>query len=274
MGAALAAVPFESLGVVNAPGQRYHPAIIAQALATLAEMFEGRVWVALGSGEALNEMITGEPWPSKVERNARLRECVDVMRALFRGEEVTHRGLIKVEQARLYTRPQQSPMLAGAAVTPETAQWVAGWADALITVSQPREQLARVVDAFRQGGGEHKPMFLKVQMSWAPMLDQAEAAARAEWGSNAVSSSVLSDLRTPAQFSALRRTVAADALADAVRISAELQQHLDWLSEDEQLGFDRVYLHNVGRNQEAFIDAFGSILPSFAAREVRTSGSL
>jgi coenzyme F420-dependent glucose-6-phosphate dehydrogenase len=262
MGAALATVPFESLGVVNAPGQRYHPAIIAQALATLGDMFEGRVWVALGSGEALNEMITGERWPSKVERNARLSECVDVMRALFSGEEVTHRGLITVEQARLFTRPRQPPMLAGAAVTPQTAHWVAGWADALITVSQPRAQLARVVDAFRRGGGEHKPMFLKLQLSWAPTLEQAEAAARAEWGSNALPSSVLADLRTPAQFSALRGAVNADAIAGAVRISADLKQHLHWLSEDAQLGFDRVYLHNVGRNQEAFIDAFGeSVLP-------------
>ena len=91
LGAALqaTALPF---GVVNAPGQRYHPAIVAQAAATLAEMFPGRLWVALGTGEASNEHITGEPWPRKAVRNARLRECVDVIRALFAGEEVTTTG--------------------------------------------------------------------------------------------------------------------------------------------------------------------------------------
>src|SRR5687768_7645613 len=95
LGAALAAtqLPF---GVVNAPGQRYHPAIVAQAAATLAEMFPGRLWIALGTGEASNEHITGDPWPPKEERNARLRECVDVMRALFAGEEVTHHGRVTV----------------------------------------------------------------------------------------------------------------------------------------------------------------------------------
>jgi coenzyme F420-dependent glucose-6-phosphate dehydrogenase len=268
MGAALATTPFDSLGVVSAPGQRYHPAILAQALATLCEMFDGRAWVALGSGEALNEMITGDRWPAKQERHTRLRECVDIMRALFRGEEVTHRGLVAVEQARLYTRPSRPPLLAGAAVTPETARWVGEWADALITVSQPREQMARVVDAFRQGGGDRKPMFLKLQVSWAPTYAEAERAARIEWASNAVPSSILSDLRTPAQFAALAGVVGADALAGAVRISSELSQHLNWLHEDAQLGFDHVYVHNVGRNQAAFIDTFAeSVLPKLCATQ-------
>src|ERR687892_1177315 len=97
LGAALEAtsLPF---GVVNAPGQRYHPAIVAQAAATLCEMFPGRLWVALGSGEASNEHITGDPWPDKTTRNARLRECVDVMRALLAGEVVDHDGLITINQ--------------------------------------------------------------------------------------------------------------------------------------------------------------------------------
>ena len=91
LGAALQAtsLPF---GVVTVPGQRYHPAIIAQAAATQAEMFPERFWLAVGSGEALNEHITGERWPPKVERNVRLKEAVDAMRALWRGETVNHDG--------------------------------------------------------------------------------------------------------------------------------------------------------------------------------------
>src|SRR5687767_3284207 len=86
LGAAMQAtsLPFR---VVNAPGQRYHPAIVAQAAATLCELFGDRLWVVLGSGEASNEHITGDAWPDKQTRNARLRECVDVMRALLAGEE-------------------------------------------------------------------------------------------------------------------------------------------------------------------------------------------
>src|SRR5687767_751298 len=98
LGAALASTSF-SIGVVTAPGQRYHPAVIAQAMATLAEMFPGRFWAALGSGEAMNEHVTGDPWPSKDERNARLDESQQVMRRLLAGDEVTHEGLVRVHRA-------------------------------------------------------------------------------------------------------------------------------------------------------------------------------
>src|ERR671916_352648 len=160
LGAAMGAtdLPF---GVVNAPGQRYHPAIVAQAAATLAEMFPGRLWVCLGSGEASNEHITGDRWPPKPVRNARLLECVEIIRALLRGEEVTHDGLVTVDRARVWSRPAEPPPLIGAAVSEETARWVGGWADGLATIHQPREQLERVVGAFREGGGEGKPMILQ-----------------------------------------------------------------------------------------------------------------
>ena len=110
LGAALATteLPF---GVVNAPGQRYHPAIIAQAIATLAQMFPGRFWAALGSGEASNERVTGEVWPRKEVRDRRLVECVEVIRRLLRGEEVTHDGLIHVNRANSGRCPRQFPTL-------------------------------------------------------------------------------------------------------------------------------------------------------------------
>jgi coenzyme F420-dependent glucose-6-phosphate dehydrogenase len=152
LGAALQATSL-SFGSVCAPGQRYHPAIVAQAAATLAAMYPGRYWIALGSGQNLNEHITGDRWPVKAERNARLKESVDVMRALFAGEMVTHHGLVTVEDACLYTRPAEPPPIVGAAVTPETARWVGSWADALITIAGPRGEM-REVDAFREGGGE------------------------------------------------------------------------------------------------------------------------
>src|ERR671917_1013784 len=127
LGAALAttSLPF---GAVNAPGQRYHPAIVAQAIATLGAMFPGRFWVALGSGEASNEHITGDKWPRKDVRNARLRECVDVIRALHRGEEVSHDGLVTVDRARIWTLPEEPPLLICAAVSAKTAAKNADWA--------------------------------------------------------------------------------------------------------------------------------------------------
>jgi len=118
LGAALQATERVPMGCFHAPGQRYHPVISAQAFATLAAMFPGRFpWVALGSGEALNEHVTGDPWPTKDVRMARLRECVDVMRALWRCEEVSHRGLVTVDRARVWSLPD------GAEVKTLPAEW-------------------------------------------------------------------------------------------------------------------------------------------------------
>ena len=120
LGAAMqaTALPFS---VMCAPGPRYHPMVLAQAAATLAELFPGRFHLALGSGEGLNERVTGEPWPSKPERHARLLECVGIMRALWAGETVTHGRRVRVEGG-LYTR---RPRRLRGPVTAETAQWVA-----------------------------------------------------------------------------------------------------------------------------------------------------
>src|SRR4051794_37585174 len=145
LGAALASTAF-SLGVVNAPGQRYHPAVVAQAIATLEEMFPGRFWAALGSGENINEHVTGDPWPSKSDRNARLAESVDVIRRLLAGEAVSHDGHVVVHEARVWSLPAEPPPLFGAAVSPETAGWLAGWADGLATVAQAPQALRRVVE--------------------------------------------------------------------------------------------------------------------------------
>jgi coenzyme F420-dependent glucose-6-phosphate dehydrogenase len=267
LGAALATTDL-SFGVVNAPGQRYHPAIIAQASATLGAMFPGRFWLALGSGQALNELITGETWPTKEERNARLKECVDVIRALHAGETVTHRGRVIVEEARLYTRPEKPPLIVGAAITPETARWVGGWADALITVSKEIGEMEQVVEAFREGGGDGKPMFLQVQLSWAADEDQARDAAFDQWRMNIFDSPVLTTLRTPAAFDAAAAFVHPGDLDGHIRISAETDRHIEWLSQDIELGFERLYLHNVGPNQAAFIRAFGEkVLPALRTGE-------
>src|SRR4051794_34698399 len=114
LGAAMAGsrLPF---GVVNAPGQRYHPVVIAQAMATLDELFPGRLTVAMGSGEASNEHVTGERWPEKRLRNARLLECVEAIRALLRGEEVTVDGLVRIDRAKLWTLPKAPVRIIGAA---------------------------------------------------------------------------------------------------------------------------------------------------------------
>jgi probable non-F420 flavinoid oxidoreductase len=264
LGAALATSRL-SFGTVCAPGQRYHPAIIAQAAATLAEMFPGRFWLSLGSGEALNEHITGESWPTKADRNRRLRECADVLRALWRGETVSHQGLVKVNRARLYTRPSHAPMIIGAALSEETAAWMAPWVDGLITAGARSENLRQVVRAFRNHGGEGKPLFLQTAISLEATEEKSKQVARRVWRQAALKPSMLADLETPADFDAATRDVTEEEVAGALRVSPDLQQHLAWLQADEKLGFDAVYIHYLGADVARFIDHFGtSILPCFS----------
>lgn len=261
LGAAMqtTALPFS---VVCAPGPRYHPVILAQAAATLAELFPGRFQMALGSGEALNERVTGEPWPPKPERHARLRECVDIMRALWAGETVTHEGHVRVEGGRLYTRPAVPPRLFGAAVTAETARWVGGWADGLLTVGGAPEGVRQRLDAFAEGGGAGKPVILQVALAYARDEAEARRGAYEQWRTNVFPSDVLAELWTPAQFEAVARYVRAEDLEASVRISADPQRHLAWLQQDAALGVSQINLHNVHRGQEAFIDVFGArVLP-------------
>ncbi|CAN5290172.1 TIGR03885 family FMN-dependent LLM class oxidoreductase [soil metagenome] len=263
LGAALATtnLPF---GVVNAPGQRYHPAIIAQAIATLAQMFPGRFWAALGSGEASNERITGATWPRKEVRDQRLIECVDVIRRLLQGEEVNHDGLIQVNRAKLWTLPDTVPDLVGPAVTAATAARHAAWADALITVNQPAETLQQVMDAYRNAGGRG-PTRLQIHLSWAPTEGEALAIAHDQWRNNVFAPPVSWDLETVEAFDVIGENVAPEQVMNSVRVSSDLGQHAAWLHEYLEQGWDELYLHFVGQRQAGFIDAFGEhVLPQLS----------
>jgi probable non-F420 flavinoid oxidoreductase len=264
LGAALArtSLPF---GVVNAPGQRYHPAIVAQASATLEAMFPGRFWVALGTGEASNEHITGGRWPRKDVRNARLRECVDVIRALHRGEEVSHEGLVHVDRARIWTLPDEPPPLLAAAVSAETAAWAAEWADGIITIHQPADVLRRLLAAYRDAGGRGRAV-LQVHLSYAGDDDTALAIAHDQWRTNVFSPPVCWDLELAEHFDEAARHVAPEDMHGSVLVSSDPARHLAWLQDAVALGFDEVYLHHVGQDLREFVDVFGErVVPELAA---------
>jgi coenzyme F420-dependent glucose-6-phosphate dehydrogenase len=261
LGAALEATSL-SFGTVTTPVGRQHPALVAQACATLAEMFPDRFWVALGSGLAVNEHVTGQRWPAKADRQRAVEEAASVMRRLWAGETVSHRGQFVTEEAVLYTRPERPPMLVGAAISPDSAAWVATWADALITIAQPDEQMKATIDAFREAGGRDKPMFLQAQHSYARTEEEALAQAYDQWSVNIFEPPVLAELPTPAVFDAAGEFIRPEDLKGPIRISSSLRAHAEWLRAYGELGFDRVYIHNVGRNQEEFIEAFGrEVLP-------------
>lgn len=261
LGAALATTGLE-LGCVSAPGQRYHAAVVAQKIATLAEMFPGRFWTALGSGEASNEHITGDRWPPKEERTRRLEECVEVIRRLLAGEEVTHDGLVTVDRARLWDLPPVPPRLVGPAVSAASAARVAAWADGLVTINQPVDVLREVVSAYRDAGGRG-PLALQVHLSWARTREEAEAIALDQWRTNVFPEPVCWDTETAEAFDVMAEHVDLDGVRRAVEVSHELAWHRDRIAELAAVGFDDVYLHFVGQQQGDFLDTFGAeVLPT------------
>jgi coenzyme F420-dependent glucose-6-phosphate dehydrogenase len=266
LGAAMqaTALPY---GIISAPGYRYHPAVLAQAAATIGEMFPDRLaWLALGSGEHLNESITGMAWPDKAERNARLKECGEITRALFAGETVTHRGRVTVIEAKLWSRPQKPVPIFGAAVTEATARFVGGWADGLLTTGGKAEDVGKRIKAFQEGGGEGKPIIVQAALCWAPTEDEAIALAMDQWTWAVVGGDAAWDLRRPQDFDAASKHVSEGDIRALLPISSSLDFHVEEFGSLTDLGIDELHLLQVGRNHQEFIETFGAkVLPQLRA---------
>jgi coenzyme F420-dependent glucose-6-phosphate dehydrogenase len=257
LGAALEATQFP-FSIITAPGQRYHPAIIAQAISTLLQMYPNRLAVSLGSGEALNECITGDVWLEKSKRNKRLLECAHIIKRLLNGEEVTHSGLVKVSNAKLYTRPLITPPLMCAALSKETAAWAGTWADGLLTTYQTEGKLEEIIAAFRNGGGKEKPIHVKLTFSFARDEQVARSEAHHQWRFDCIDKSKLAELKSVADFDNAAKDITADQVASVIPISSDAKYFTALINEIEAMGVNHIVLHNVGRNQEEFINIFGA----------------
>lgn len=255
LGAAMQATSL-AYGVVNAPGQRYHPAIIAQAAATLTEMFPNRFWMALGSGQAVNENITGTKWPAKETRNKRLKESADIIRKLWAGEMVSQNGLIQIEQAKLYTRPPVIPPIFAAALSEPTAEWAGNWADGLLTASQDIHILEQIINAFRKSGTSGK-LYLKVQVSYAHTKEEALEDAWSEWRNNTIGIKSQAEIPTPALFDEAGAHIRPEHIENQLLVSNNPDEYIRALQAYKRLGFEKVFVHNVSRQQESFIQFMG-----------------
>ncbi|KQS27657.1 TIGR03885 family FMN-dependent LLM class oxidoreductase [Dyadobacter sp. Leaf189] len=255
-------IPFGSLVIPG--GARFHPVMVAQAAATLADMFPNRYqWIALGSGEALNEAVLSPEWPSKEERNARLQEAAAMIRALWRGEIVTSReGYHYADQAKIWSLPEQTPRIFGAALTPKTARWMGEWADGLVTVNHSKEKLREVVAAFNEGGGADKPKYVQVHVSWARTMEEATQNAFEQWRTNTVSPEKCANFRTVEDFENAVTDMRPEDMAEHLFISTDPEAHIAHLQSVEEIGFEQIMVHNVGKNQAEFIEVFGKyVLP-------------
>ncbi len=257
---------------VTTPTYRWHPAMVAQASATLAALHPGRHWLGLGSGEALNEHIVGEYWPEPPERISRMFEALEIIRKLFDaslvGRDVRHTGTYyKLESTRLWTMPDEAPPILVAAAGPVAARRAGRSADGLITVGAPVGKLEQLLASFDRGAREagkdpaHAAKVLQLHLSWAPTYDEALANAMTEWPHGAMRFPH-GDIRSPYEIEQMARLVRTEDFADRVFISEDLDAHRASIQRYLDLGFDRVYLHNVGRNQREWIEAFGAaVLP-------------
>ena len=253
---------------VTCPGFRYHPAVIAHAAATLGAMYPGRFWLGLGAGEALNEHIIGGEWPEVGVRSAMLFEAIEVISKLFSGRVVKHDGeYFTLESARLYTLPEQPVPIYVATAGPVNAKRTGKFADGMITVGAADEKIQMLWDKFAEGAREAGKdpgtmrRQLQVHISWAPSQDAADRNALAEWPNGGMPFPK-QDVRNPEDFENMAKLVRLEDFRNRMLISADLDEHAAQVQRFVEMGFDEIYLHNVGRNQDEFIAAFGAkVLP-------------
>jgi coenzyme F420-dependent glucose-6-phosphate dehydrogenase len=248
---------------VTPPGPRYHPAIIAQAAATLAEMFPGRFWLGLGAGEALNEHITGEYWPDAPERLEKLGEGIEIIQQLFTGKMVRYRGRhFKVEHAQLFTLPDRPPPIYVATSGPIQSERTGRTCDGIITVGASDQKIKMLMQRFEKGARDAgkdpatMPRLIQLHISWAETGDEATENAMRQWPNGGMDFPK-GDIRHPEDFAAMAKLVRPEHFKNRVLISPDLDEHRAHLQRYLDLGFDEIYVHNVGRNQEAFLHAFG-----------------
>jgi coenzyme F420-dependent glucose-6-phosphate dehydrogenase len=241
---------------VTCPTVRIHPAVIAQAAATSQAMMGGRFFLGVGAGENLNEHILGDYWPSPDERQEMLEEAIDVIRLLWQGDYQTHRGKhYRVENARLYTLPDELPAIAVAAGGPEAAKLAAEKGDALISTAPDNE----LIQAYEKAGGKGE-RYGQLTVCFDKDEKQAAKTALEIWPNAGLGGELSYELPLPRHFEQAAENLDEETIAENVVCGADVDRYLEKITEFEDAGFDHVYIHQVGRDQESFFE--------FAEREL------
>ncbi|MGH7314322.1 MAG: TIGR03557 family F420-dependent LLM class oxidoreductase [Candidatus Rokuibacteriota bacterium] len=242
----------ERLGLgtwVTCPTTRLHPAVVAQAAATSAAMMPGRFFLGVGTGENLNEHIVGQGWPETEVRQARLEEAIAVIRLLWQGGNQSHHGrFFTVENARLYTLPEQAPPLLVAMGGPKSAEMAGRLGDGLIA-TDPEAELVRV---FAAAGGRGKPRYGSVTVCWARDEKAARKTAHRIWPTAAMESSLSWELPLPQHFADAAKLVTEDAVAEAIVCGPDPEKYVTAIKKYVEAGFDHVAIHQVGPDQAGF----------------------
>ncbi|AZM87275.1 MULTISPECIES: TIGR03557 family F420-dependent LLM class oxidoreductase [Streptomyces] len=248
--------------LVTCPTVRMHPCITAQAAATSSVLTGGRFRFGVGTGEALNEHVNGDPWPPFDERADMLREAVEVMRELFGGDRVTHRGRhYTVENARLYTCPESPPPVYVSGFGPKAAAMAAEIGDGYVLMGPDRE----LVDAFREAGGTGKPVIGGLKVCWHEDRDEAVDTVHRLWPSEQLPGELAQILPTPAHFEQAAELVTRAQVAESTPCGDDPAEHIAAIERYVDAGFDEVYVGQIGPDQSAFFDAYRTtVLPALA----------
>jgi coenzyme F420-dependent glucose-6-phosphate dehydrogenase len=233
---------------VTCPILRVHPAIVAHAAATTAQLFQGRFFLGVGTGEALNEHILGQRWPTVEIRHEMLDEAIAVMRALWTGDVVDHHGThFTVENAQLFDPPEEPIHIVVSAFGPKAAKVAAESGDGMWMTGPQPEALGAYLEA---GGGG--PRIGQLTICWAESLDEAVSTARRVWPNSAIPGQLAQDLPTPAHFGQAAGLVRRDDVASQITCGPDPGPVIDAIRSYEEAGLDHVHLHQVGPDQEGF----------------------
>ena len=242
---------------VTCPIMRIHPAIIAHAAATVADMMPNRFFLGLGTGEYLNEHVLGDVWPPYETRKEMLAEAIHIMRELWKGEEFSHRGTyFTVWDARIYTLPDKPPPIYVAASGPESAEMAAELSDGLISTSSGDE----VVTAFKKAGGSGKPCVGSVKVCWAKTKEEAKKTLEKEWPVSSLSGRLHVDLATPKHFEDAVEAMGEVEIPEDSVLGPKPEPYIKAIQSLQENGFDHIYLHQVGPDQQGFLDFFKNTL--------------
>ncbi|HEX2312654.1 MAG TPA: LLM class F420-dependent oxidoreductase [Thermomonospora sp.] len=259
IGALSRAVSIPVTTAVTCPTVRIHPAIVAQAAATSQALLDGRFRLGLGSGEALNEHITGARWPGAAERLEMLEEAIEVIRKLFTGRQVTHHGKhYTVETARLYTLPDPPPPIFVSAYGPKSANLAGRLADGFMTTFPDPEP----IQGFRNAGGHGKPIMAGFKACWAQDEAQAVKTVHRLWRNEQLPGEAGQVLPSPRHFDQLSELVTEDMIRQNVPCGPDVDRHVEAFRPFLEAGFDEIYVCQIGPEPEGFFDFYANeVLP-------------
>jgi G6PDH family F420-dependent oxidoreductase len=240
---------------VTAPIVRMHPAVVAHAAATAAVLAEGRFALGLGTGERLNEHITGAHWPRSGTRRRMLGEAIEIIRRLFAGEDLDADGQwFTVEHAQVFTRPEVPPPIWVAVSGPRTAAFAGECADGMIGLAPD----SSLVQAFEHAGGQGGPRVGQLHVCWAASEDEATRTAHRLWPNAALPAALASELARPSDFDAACSLVTEDAVRRAVACGPDPRPMATAILRFAAAGYSRVYVHQIGPDQRGFLEFYAS----------------